>query len=434
MKPPLPFTASPAQSWSSARRLCLLLVLSVVAAVNLIDRQLISILMEPIKREFHASDTLMGLLTGVSFALVYATAALPIARWSDRSVRRNVIAACLLVWGAMTMLCGMAQSFVQLAAARMGVALGEAGYNPSAHSMIADLYPTTQRGRALGVFNAAASIGIGFGLFFGGWLNHRFNWRIVFIIIGAPCLLIALVFRLWFDEPPRGMSDGRSVPVRPPSLRLTLRALGGSRSFRLLALSAMTCSFVNYGLQIWAASFFIRVHGMSTQEVGLKLGIASAVGLFIATIGSGALADRLGRLDMRWYMRVPGFGMLLTLPFGLLALTSRSGNLAFGYYCITVGLSSTWASPIHAVTQSLSAPRMRGIATAIISLCLNLFGYGLGPLFVGALNDHLRPGFGVESIRYSLMILLSGCVVAGVTSFATNGSIRRDVAVSQPAT
>jgi MFS family permease len=193
----------------------------------------------------------------------------------------------------------------------------------------------------------------------------------------------------------------------------------------------MTCAFVNYGLQIWAASFFIRVHGMSTQEVGLKLGIASAVGLFIATIGSGALADRLGRLDMRWYMRVPGFGMLLTLPFGLLAFTSSSGNLAFGYYCITVGLSSTWASPIHAMTQSLSSPRMRGIATAIISLCLNLFGYGLGPLFVGTLNDHLRPAFGVESIRYSLMILLSGCVVAAATSFATNGSIRRDVAVSQ---
>jgi predicted MFS family arabinose efflux permease len=406
-------------------------MLCAVAAINLIDRQLISILMEPIKREFHASDTLMGLLTGLSFASVYATAALPIARWSDRSVRRNVIAACLLVWGGMTMMCGVAQSYLQLAAARMGVALGEAGYNPSAHSMIADLYPLTQRGRALGVFNAAASIGIGFGLFFGGWLNHQFNWRIVFLIVGAPCLLIALIFRLWIDEPPRGMSDARPAPIRPPSISETLRALGRSRSFCLLTLAAMTCAFVNYGLQTWAASFFIRVHGMSTQEVGLKLGIASAVGLLIATIGSGALADRLGRLDMRWYMRVPGFGMLLTLPFGLLALTSNSANLAFGYYCVTLGLSSTWATPIHAMTQSLSSPRMRGISTAIISLCLNLFGYGLGPLFVGVLNDHLRPGFGIDSIRYSLMILLSGCVVAGASSFATNGSIRRDIAASQ---
>jgi predicted MFS family arabinose efflux permease len=417
--------------WSAARRLTLLLVLCVVAAINLIDRQLISILMEPIKRDFRASDTMMGLLTGLSFATVYATAALPIARWSDRSIRRNVIAGCLLVWGGMTMLCGVARSYLQLAAARMGVALGEAGYNPAAHSMIADLYPVTQRGRAIGVFNAAASIGIGFGLFFGGWLNHRFDWRVVFLIVGAPCLLISLLFRVWIDEPPRGMSDGRSAPILPPSLGETLRALGGTRSFRFLALSAMTCAFVNYGLQIWAASFFIRVHGMSTQEVGLKLGLASAVGLFLATIGSGTLADRLGRLDMRWYMRVPGFGMLLTLPFGLLAFTSSGSNRAFGYYCITVGLSSTWAAPIHAMTQSLSAPRMRGIAAATISLCLNLFGYGLGPLFVGALNDRLRPGFGADSIRYSLMILLSGCLLAAASSFATNASIRRDLAAGR---
>jgi MFS family permease len=428
---PLPSLILPVtQSWSSARRLTLLLVLCGVAAINLIDRQLISILMEPIKREFHASDTLMGLLTGLSFATVYATAALPIARRSDRSIRRNIIAACVLVWGGMTMFCGMTQSYLQLAAARMGVALGEAGYNPAAHSMIADLYPVTQRGRAIGVFNAAASIGIGFGLFVGGWLNHQFNWRAVFLIVGAPCLLIALIFRFLIDEPPRGMSDLRSVPTRPPTLGRTLRALGANRSFCFLAISATTCAFVNYGLQIWAASFFIRVHGMSTSEVGLKLGLASAIGLFIATIGSGVLADRLGRLDMRWYMRVPGFGMLLTLPFGLLAFTSNGNNLAFGFYCITVGLSSTWATPIHAMTQSLSAPRMRGIAAAIISMCLNLFGYGLGPLFVGALNDRLRTSFGVESIRYSLMILLSGCVVAAASSFATNASISRDVAAA----
>jgi MFS family permease len=420
-------------TWTAARRLTLLLVLCGVAATNLIDRQLISILMEPIKREFHASDTLMGLLTGLSFATVYATAALPIARLSDRSIRTHLVAACLLVWGGMTMFCGMAQSYLQLAAARMGVALGEAGYNPASHSMIADLYPVTQRGRAIGVFNAAASIGIGFGLFFGGWLNHEFNWRIVFLIVGAPCLLIALIFRFLIDEPPRGMSDRQLVPKAPPSLGRTLLALGGSRSFRFLALAAMTCAFVNYGLQIWAASFFIRVHGMNSQEVGLKLGLASAVGLLIATIGSGAIADRLGKLDMRWYMRVPGFGMLLTLPFGLLAFTSHGNNQAFAYYCITVGLSSTWATPIHAMTQTLSAPRIRGMATAIISMCLNLFGYGLGPLFVGLLNDRLQPHFGVESIRYSLMILLSGCVLAAASSFATNASIRRDVAAGHTA-
>jgi predicted MFS family arabinose efflux permease len=320
-------TASATSSWLPAKRLFVLLVLCVVAAINLIDRQLISILMEPIKREFKASDTMMGLLTGLSFALIYVTAALPIARWSDRGVRRNIIAVCVFVWGAMTMLCGLAQSYVQLAAARMGVALGEAGYNPASHSIIADLYPLTRRAGAIGMFNAAASIGIGFGLFFGGWLNTHFNWRTVFVIAGTPCLLIALIIRFTVTEPPRGLSESRAAPQDAPPLRETLLWLAKLRTYRYLAVSAMTCAFVNYGLQIWAASFFIRVHGMSTKEVGLKLGAASAVGLFVGTMASGILADRFGQLDVRWYMRVTGAGMLLSLPFGMLTLLSSDPSV-----------------------------------------------------------------------------------------------------------
>ena len=414
-------------AWPPAKRMAVLLALCLVAAINLIDRQLITILLEPIKRDLGASDTMMGLLTGLSFALVYVTAALPIARWSDRGVRRNLIAASVFVWGTMTMLCGLAHSYVQLAAARMGVALGEAGSNPASHSTIADLYPLGRRGAALGMFNAAASIGIGFGLFFGGWLNTHFNWRTVFIIAGAPCLIIALVIRIAMPEAPRGMSESRPTSHQPPPLFETLARLAKLRTFRYLALSAMTCAFVNYGLQIWAATFFIRVHGMSAKEVGMKLGIASAVGLFIGTIGSGTLADRFGRLDIRWYMRVTGAGMLLAMPFGLLALTNSTANASLVYYCVAVGFVSSWASLIHAMTQTITAARMRGMASAIIGFCLNLVGYGLGPLFVGVLNDHLRPTLGVESVRYSLMILLSGCLIAAWVSFSANRTIVLDM-------
>ena len=414
-------------AWPPAKRMAVLLALCLVAAINLIDRQLITILLEPIKRDLGASDTMMGLLTGLSFALVYVTAALPIARWSDRGVRRNLIAASVFVWGTMTMLCGLAHSYVQLAAARMGVALGEAGSNPASHSTIADLYPLGRRGAALGMFNAAASIGIGVGLFFGGWLNTHFNWRTVFIIAGAPCLIIALVIRIAMPEAPRGMSESRAASHQPPPLLETLAWLAKLRTFRYLALSAMTCAFVNYGLQIWAATFFIRVHGMSAKEVGMKLGIASAVGLFIGTIGSGTLADRFGRLDIRWYMRVTAAGMLLAMPFGLLALMNSTANASFVYYCLAVGFVSSWASPIHAMTQTITAARMRGMASAIIGFCLNLVGYGLGPLFVGALNDHLRPTLGVESVRYSLMILLSGCLIAAWVSFSANRTIVLDM-------
>ena len=414
-----------------------------VAALNLVDRQLITILLEPIKHDLHATDTAMGLLTGLSFALVYATAALPVARLSDRNVRRNILALCLLVWGSMTLLCGLARSYGQLAAARMGVALGEAGFNPCAHSMIADLYPLSRRAGALGLLNAAASIGIGFGLMFGGWLNAQFHWRVVFMIAGAPCIVLALLFRAGFPEPPRGLSDTRPAAPEPgaagavtspagtPPLRQTLTWLWRLRSFRFLALAAMSCAFVNYGLQIWAAAFFIRVHGLSTREVGFKLGTASAIGLLIGTITSGVLADWLGRRDARWYMRVTGIGMLLALPFGTLALLSADSTTGFSYYCVAIGLLSSWASPIHAVTQSLAAPRMRGMAAAIISFCLYLVGYSLGPLFVGLLNDRLQASLGVESVRYSLLVLLSGCGLAAWLSFATNTSIRSDLAAAE---
>jgi predicted MFS family arabinose efflux permease len=417
----------PDPSWSPAKRLFVLLTLCVVAAVNLIDRQLITILLEPIKRDIHATDTTMGLLTGLSFALVYATAALPLARWSDRTVRRDLIALCLLVWGGMTMLCGLARSYWQLAAARMGVALGEAGYNPCAHSMIADLYPLSRRGGAIGLLNAAASFGIGFGLACGGWLSTQFSWRVVFAMAGVPCLALAFIIRMTVPEPPRGMSEPRGAPAEILSVRNTLAWLGRLRVFRYLAAAAMACAFVNYGLQIWAATFFIRIHGMSAREVGLKLGVASAVGLFAGTVGSGIIADRLGRRDVRWYMRVTGFGMLLTLPFGALTLLSSDANLAFAFYCVTIGMVSCWASPIHAMTQTIAAPRMRGMAAAIIGFCLNLVGYGLGPLFVGVLNDRLGVALGVESVRYSLLILLSGCVLAAWLSFAVNASVREDL-------
>jgi MFS family permease len=258
-------------------------------------------------------------------------------------------------------------------------------------------------------------------------LNTHFNWRTVFIIAGAPCLLIALAIRIAMPEAPRGMSESRPTSHRPPPLLETLARLAKLRTFRYLALSAMTCAFVNYGLQIWAATFFIRVHGMNAKEVGMKLGIASAVGLFIGTIGSGTLADRFGRLDIRWYMRVTGAGMLLAMPFGLLALMNSTANASFVYYCAAVGFVSSWASPIHAMTQTITAARMRGMASAIIGFCLNLVGYGLGPLFVGVLNDHLRPTLGVESVRYSLMILLSGGLIAAWVSFSANRTIALDM-------
>jgi MFS family permease len=418
-------------AWTAARRHIVLLVLCLVGVFNLIDRQLILILSEPIKREFHLSDTLVGLLTGLSFALVYVTAALPLARWVDSGVRRSIISICLGAWSVLTMLCGLTQSYLQLAAARMGVALGEAGATPTSQSMICDLYPLSKRATAFATLSASSSLGLGFGLLFGGLLSAHFLWRTVFIIVGSPGLLLAVLIRLTVPEPPRGMSDGVATKSAAPPLREVVSYLWSLRSFRGLALSALSCAFVNYGLQSWAPTFFVRVHGMNAKEVGLQLGVASAIGLVGGAFASGLIADRLGRKDIRWYMRVAAAGTLLAIPCVLAAIWAPTPTLAFAFYCPAIGLLSFWAAPIVTMTQTIALPRMRGLASAIVSFFLNLVGYGLGPVAVGALNDFFLPLHGNESLRYSLTALTVSAVGAAGACFCTNRWIRTDYATMQ---
>lgn len=421
-----PSSGHTASAWGQSRRVFVLILLCLVVAVNLMDRQLILILISPIKREFNISDTQMGLLTGFAFAAVYVSAALPLAYWSDKGTRRSVIAISVGVWSIMTMLCGVTQSFAQLAAARMGVAFGEAGCNPSSHSIIADLYSHKNRAKAIGVYNASASIGVGVGLFIGGLLLTHFEWRTVFMIVGAPGLLLAVFIHFMVPEPPRGLSDIDLIVEAAPPLRETLRWLVKIRAFRFIALSAMTCAIVNFGMQSWAAIFFLRVHSIAAKEVGAKLGAASAIGLLVGTIAAGVIADHLSRRDLRWHMRIAGGGMLLAIPFSLAFLLTSNVNLAFAMYGPAIGLTAVWSTPIYALTQTIAKPRMRGMAAAIVSFFVYVFGYGLGPLVVGALNDFLQPRFGSASIRYSLMLLLAGAAGAAIVCFSTNRTLVAD--------
>jgi MFS family permease len=193
----------------------------------------------------------------------------------------------------------------------------------------------------------------------------------------------------------------------------------------------MSCAIVNYGIQSWAATFFLRVHGIVAGEVGAKLGTASAIGLLLGTIGSGAVADHLSRKDLRWHMRIAAGGMLLAIPFGVGFVLTPNRNAAFVMYGLAIGLLSVWATPIHALTQTVAKPRMRGLAAAIVALFLNVLGYGLGPLVVGIFNDQLRPRFGDESVRYSILILLAGAVGAAIVCLSTNRTLLADHARTQ---
>jgi len=352
------------------------------------------------------SDTWMGFLTGTAFAVFYTFAGIPIARWADRGTRRSIIALGIAVWSCMTALSGMAQTFVQLALARVGVGVGEAAASPPAHSLLSDYFPPERRATALAIYTMGAYLGILFGLLLGGWINQYFGWRMAFFVVGLPGLVLALVVRLTLREPPRGHSEGLGdAAAEAQSISEVLRYLWALRSFRHLSVAAALYGFAGYGFGNWAPAFLIRVHGMSTGEIstwlGLSIGLGGALGAYLG----GRISDSLGARDARWFMRVPALGALLATPFYVLFLLLPNATLALLFFIPTAVLSASYVGPTFAMTQNLAKLHMRALASAILLFILNLIGLGLGPQTVGILNDLLADRFGQQAIRYSLLII-----------------------------
>jgi len=406
-----------------------LAMLTAVYAVNFIDRQLLVILQEPIKAELGLSDTQLGLLSGLAFALFYVSCGVPIARWSETRSRRNVIAGAIALWSLMTAVCGMAQNFLQLLLARMGVGIGESGGSPPSHSMISDIYPPQQRSTALSIFSTGVNFGILAGFLLGGWINEFFGWRTAFIVVGLPGLLLALVVRLTISEPRRGMSDPVASDEQAPPMWTCIRQLFAIPTFRYVALACGLQAFGLYGIGNWFPSFLIRTHGMGTGEVGTWLAvIAGGIGAAGALAG-GYLTDHLGKRDRRWYLWVPLYSGIVGAPLSLLAFLLDSPYLALTVFAVPTFLGYMYLGPNLAVAHSLVGPRMRATASAVLFFVLNLIGLGLGPLFVGVCSDLLQPGFGAESLRYALILNLAIAVV-GASIMYTLGArhIRADVA------
>ncbi|MBP6701835.1 MAG: MFS transporter, partial [Halioglobus sp.] len=291
-------TAPPASTdpyASRKRAYYALVILTIVYSFNFIDRQLLAILQESVKADLGLSDSQLGLLTGFAFAVFYVTAGIPIARWADRANRRDIVALSLFLWSFMTAISGFVQNYTQLLLARIGVGVGEAGGSPPSHSMISDIFPPTERATALGFYSMGVSIGILFGFLAGGWLNEYFGWRVAFVVVGAPGILLAIILRMTLAEPVRGLNEQRMVSNVPVPLLQVLALLWSRRAFRHMAFAAALNAFAGYSTSNWTASFMIRSHGMSTGELGtwlaLTIGLGGAIGVFCG----GLLADRLAR-------------------------------------------------------------------------------------------------------------------------------------------
>ncbi len=392
-------------SADSGRRNYVLGVLVVVYTFNFVDRQILSILLEPIKNELQLSDTQLGFLTGFAFAAFYATLGIPIARLADRTNRRNLIAVALVVWSGMTALSGIATNYWQLLLARIGVGVGEAGCSPAAHSMVADYFPAHQRATALGIYSLGIPVGILFGFLAGGWINEIFGWRLAFFVVGLPGIVLALVVWLTVREPPRGMAEQRADVAPPPGVFETFRFLMAKKSFRHLALGGALTAFVGYSYVSWMPSFLARSYGMHTGEIGTWLGLILGIPGGIGISLGGYLADRFGSRDTRWYLWIVSVALLLGVPFSLGIFTATSAGVALAFLALPIMLGNFYQATTFSQTQGLASLRMRAVAAAVLLFIVNIIGLGAGPQVTGILSDLLAPQYGQESLRYALLLV-----------------------------
>ncbi|MEQ8860238.1 MAG: MFS transporter [Pseudomonadales bacterium] len=416
--------------FSPAARQYALGVLVVVYTFNFIDRQILSILIEPIKADLGLSDGQLGLLAGFAFAAFYATLGVPIARYADRSNRRNLIALALAIWSGMTALSGMAQNFWHLLAARIGVGVGEAGCSPPAHSMLADYFPANKRSTALGIYSLGIPVGIMFGFFAGGWINEFFGWRNAFFVVGVPGLMLAILVRFTVREPTRGMSEGRTITGAQPSVLETFRYLWRKRSFRHLAFGGALTAFVGYSVVSWVPAFLIRSHGMGTGEVGTYLGLILGIPGGIGIAYGGYLADYFGARDARWFLWIVAVALIAGLPFGIGVYLVASPYLALALLVLPVALGNFYQATTFAQTQGLVTLRMRSVAAAVLLFILNIIGLGLGPSVTGFLSDQLRPQFGEESLRWALLMVGLVNIWAAYHYYVAGKYLKEDLATT----
>ena len=369
--------------------------------LSMCDRMILSILFPDIKAEFGLTDTQLGFLGGISFALFYATMGLPIARLSDQYSRKWIIIISLVVFSLMTAFSGLAAGFISLLILRIGVGIGEAGVNPASHSIIADYFPPQRRAFAMAILMLGGSLGMMLGFVGGGLIAEAYSWRIALVSVGVPGLLLAFVMAKSLREPARGTFEAETPPPPPPILT-TAATMWANPAMRHLIAGSVVAGLVGYGFTQWLPTFFIRAHDLSQSQTGMLMagvfGISGAIGALVV----GKWFDRLSKRGFQHGMRMLAIVPFVTIPFfiaGLLADNLITAILLF----IIPGFAANYViGPTIAMIQTLSPVHMRAVSSAIKMLCLNLIGLGLGPLLVGVLSDLLTPHYGDDALSVAL--------------------------------
>jgi predicted MFS family arabinose efflux permease len=404
-----------------------IVLLSTVNVFNYMDRMALSVLLPSIKADLALSDGQLGLLVGFAFSLFYAICGIPIARWADHGIRRDIIALTLGVWSVMTALSGTAQNFWQLFVARVGVGAGEAGSLPPAQSIVCDYVPLKKRAGVFAVHNFGAVAGIMLGMALAGWLGERIGWRWTFVALGIPGMVLAAIVRLTLREPKRGLFDTPYETTKGPSRDTAIRFLWRCRTYRLLLSFLVVNGFVQFGLNQWWPSFYARVFALNAASVGVSLGVAIGVGSGIGVLIGGVLANQTVQRDVRLPLFICAGATLLAIPTVLGSLFVASAAASILLAALTGLFWTVQAGPIIAALYSVALPSMRATAGAVTIFFTSAIGYGLGPFCVGVLSDLLAPALGSQALRYALLAPVSFLPVMIVLLVAAARALPRDL-------
>ena len=406
----------------------LVLALLVTAyTFNFIDRTIIATIGQAIKLDLKISDTQLGLLGGLYFALLYTLLGIPIARFAERFSRVNIISGAIVIWSAFTALCGVASSFLMLGAFRFGVGIGEAGLSPPSHSLISDYFEPKRRASALSIYSFGIPLGTMLGAILGGYLVQNFSWRIAFMIVGVPGVLVAIAIKLLIKEPPRGHSEPISPlpeemsrsdrgglaagqgavptsadavtfvePAKPPAtlggelseIWAVMKILFAKWPVVNMVLGVTLVSFAGYGAGQFIPPYFIRTFHLNYAQVGLITGLAGGFSSGLGTLLGGFLSDRMSRLSARWYALIPAIGLTIATPLYMSIYLAPTWQIATMLFLIPGLFAYTYLGPTFGVIQNMVDTRRRATATAILFFFLNLIALGGGPPFTGWVIDH----------------------------------------------
>jgi len=419
-------SASGAPATAGGSKVLAILLLAYI--FNFIDRQIVGILAVPIKADLALSDTQLGLMGGLAFALFYTGLGIPIAWLADRKSRVTIIAVSLGLWSAFTAACGLAQNFWQLFLARMGVGVGEAGGVAPSYALVSDYFPPERRARALAIFSLGIPIGSALGIFFGGWIASHIDWRAAFVIVGLAGLLVVPLVKWGISEPVRGgfdSADGRASAPAPPFLTVA-RTLAAKPSFWLLSFGAASGSILGYGLIFWLPSFFKRSFGLELIEVSWFYGSIVLVGGVTGTWLGGWLADRVGKANPGAYALIPAICFLLAAPAYAAGLFAPSLEAGWILFVIPQLLGLAWLGPIIAAIQHIVPPNMRATASAAFLFINNLIGIGFGTWFLGYMSDEMSAAHGDEALKYSILYGLGFYLLSSLLYFLASRRLGRD--------